>query len=130
LEDLAEDSRSVEIRILLDWFRLVDFEAACRMAGVVSDFWPKVGDLFKPVIRHLASLENVNARWLAARCAAATGQAEFHDLVWAALEGHPKGGSDCFDGIPSTFVLLKTGCRRLYQRRNNDSARADRSYFL
>jgi hypothetical protein len=42
-------------------------------------------------------------------CAAATGQAEFQDLVWAALEGHPKGNFDCFEGIPSTFVLRALG---------------------
>jgi hypothetical protein len=109
LEDLAEENRTAEIRIVLDWFRFVDFEAACRMAGVVSDFWPEIRDLFEPVIRHLARLENVNARWLAARCAAATGQAEFQDLVWAALEGHPKGSSDCFEGISPTFLLRALG---------------------
>jgi SOS response associated peptidase (SRAP)/NACHT domain len=109
LEDLAEENRSAEIRVLLNWFRLVDFEAACRMAGLVSDFWPAVRDLFEPVIRHLASLENVNARWLAARCAAAIGEAEFQDLVWAAFEGHPKDSSDCFEGISSTFLLRALG---------------------
>jgi hypothetical protein len=109
LEDLAKEGRGKEISVLLDWFRVVDFEAACRMVGVVSDFWSQVRDLFKPVIHHLSLLEDVNARWLAAQCAAATGQAEFQDLVWAALEGHPKGSSDCFEAISSTFFLRALG---------------------
>ena len=79
------------------------------MAGIVRDLWPKVRELFEPIIRNLASLENVNARWIAARCAAATGQPEFEDLVWAAFEGHPKGSSDCFEGIPSSFFLRALG---------------------
>jgi hypothetical protein len=66
LEDLAEQNRTEEIRILLDRFRFVDFETACRMAGIASDFWRDVSDLFEPTIRHLASSENVNARWLGA----------------------------------------------------------------
>jgi len=105
LEDLAEQNRVSEITLLLDWFRLVDFEAACRMCAVVSSFWPTVRNLFQPVIRHLASLEDVNARWLAARCAAATGQPEFEDIVWVALAGHPEGNLDCFEGMSSTFIL-------------------------
>lgn len=109
LEDLAVENRHTEVRVLLEWFRLVDFEGACRMAGTVSDSWPRLRDLFVPVIRHLASVENVNARWLAARCAAAIGQPEFEDLVWAALDGHPKGSSDCFEGISSTFFLRALG---------------------
>lgn len=51
----------------------------------------------------------MNTRWLAARCAAATGQPCFRDLVWTALKGHPQGSSDCFEGISSTFILRALG---------------------
>lgn len=109
LEDLAEQNKTAEIRAVLDWFRFLDFEGACRMVGIVGDFWSDVRDLFEPVIRHLASSKNVNAQWLAARCAAATGEPSFHDLVWTALDGHPNGTSDCFEGISSTFILRALG---------------------
>lgn len=51
LEDLADQSRTGEIRLLLNRFRFADFETACRMVGVAKDFWPDLRDLFEPTIR-------------------------------------------------------------------------------
>jgi hypothetical protein len=79
------------------------------VVGTVSSSWSQVRDLFEPTIRHLASLDDVNARWLAARCAAATGQPSFHDITWAALEGNPPTNYDCYERISSTFLVRALG---------------------
>ena len=125
VEDLAVDGQKAAIEAVLDSFRSIDFQAACELVGSVPALWAEIRDLFEPTIRHLASFEEVNACWLAARYAATTGQPEFEDLVWTALlTGHPEGSTDCLEGIDSSLVLRALGpgfAEKLLQISDEDS---------
>ena len=109
VEELCRSERGADAAQFVLRLADSDFEAACRAVGNNPPLWSHLGkELGKEILR-LANTDDVNARWLASRCAAAVGQPEFADIAFCGLAGHPPGSENCFAGLPVETVFQSLG---------------------
>ena len=109
IEALCRQGRNPEAAKFVVRLAASDLEAACRAVGTNPSIWSHLQKEISPKILKLAETGDVNAKWLAARCAAATGQPTFADLVFGGLAGHPPGSGDCYAGLPLESVFTALG---------------------
>jgi len=109
IEELCRQERNPEAANFVVRLASVDLEAACRAIGTNPTIWSHLQTEIRAMIFDLAKIKNVNAQWLASRCAAATGQPEFARLVFGGLAGHPLGSGSCFVGLPVESVFASLG---------------------
>jgi len=108
VEELCRQERNHEAAKFVVGLATADLEAACRAIGTNPTIWPHLQNEISAKIFDLAKI-NVNAQWLASRCAAATGRPEFADMVFGGLAGHPPGSESCFVGLPVESVFAALG---------------------
>jgi len=109
IEKLSSEHDALLAAALLRALAIVDFEASCRAIAIHPELWSHVREIFSGGINTLAQREDVNAKWLGARWAAATGQAEFSQVVLDGLAGYPPDSESCFAGVPSESLQRALG---------------------
>jgi hypothetical protein len=123
VEELCRSGRSAEAARFVVRLANSDFEAACRAVGDNPPIWLHLRKEIGEKITRLANTDDVNARWLASRCAAATGQPEFAEIVFGGLAGHPPRSANCFAGLPVETIFQALGpdfTSRVIQSEDND----------
>ena len=109
IEKLSSQGDYPNATRLLVGLAAVDFDAACRCLGDNQAVWESAKDAITDAIRQLSSSTNVNANWLAARSAAATGQSVFSGVVFAGLAGYPPGSHSWLPDVPIANVVRSLG---------------------
>jgi hypothetical protein len=109
LDDLRSRDQAKEAAHLIRKLAEFDLEAACRAVGRNMALWTEVGPDLQPRIEHLASLDDVNAHWLAVRYATASAQPNLRDLIWSAVPESRWDTSSPFVGLPAASILTSLG---------------------
>jgi hypothetical protein len=109
LDDLCSRGQMKAAAHLIRRLAKFDLEAACRAVGRNPLLWMEGRLDLGSKVEYLADLRDVNARWLAVRCAAASGQSDFCRLIWSALPESRWDTSSPFVGLPSASIIASFG---------------------
>jgi len=103
-----ETTRSLAVSVVT---KLVDedLESACRAVGENPALWEQLLRPLRSAMQSRVESSDMNAQWIGARCAAATGQNFFVDTVYRGLEGYPEGSRYTYTNLPSDLVFRALG---------------------
>ena len=132
VENLCRLDRELLAGQLIAQLGATDFESACRATGIHPETWPHARTSIEPRIRELENSDDLNAHWLAARYAAATGQPEFSATVFGGLNGFPAKSSWIYAGLDHEVVWRSLGVDFVAQilLPEHESARARVLHYL
>lgn len=123
IECLAQSGHDQLAASLVNRLVELDIEAASRALGANPTLWESARNSLETRIRSLSESIDVNARWLAAHCAGATGQPTFDQIVFEGLGGLPAKSGFVYAGLPIDIVFRSLGpgfTTRLLSYNDND----------